>query len=432
MSVPSVNLPRSWPRGRDWQILVALVLAGSIFVFGRFGFFDLLGGKRFLEGVALLVLAVLSPYFVRFGAWRNSLFALASVILVSELVLRHSVINAADNFAGMLFVLALFALSDRGEELCAKLFIAFAGLFACLGIIQWVILFVSPERVPEVTIFYQDYASTTGGFLEHPLRLLGLASGEQYVLLGNPITRLRSFLSEPSLTLAFFFLPGALALTLSSAWWLWAVPLLLFPVLALSGSVFLAIALTGVSAPFLYMARRRPAIGAIFPLFVLLIVSVGVSDSSSFASLFGLLQIATADSASFLDKSHSFAERFTGAQSTFAAVRNSPFGLHEEVTFPVGLLLHAAALAGLMGVLLMVVLLWRLFSDATRAVGNSGLRLRQVLGALIIYGIFFEATIFSSYGFTNGVGILMIGITMTRLAALVPKPSHPIIEHIPT
>src|SRR5205085_2025373 len=95
-----------------------------------------------------------------------------------------------------------------------------------------------PNLIPFAELYNEFYDHSTTFLIRHPVTLLGLVNyNTEIQILGVSIPRIRSFAYEPSLHTLYFLFPAGMALLFKDKTRLWAIPLLLFCVVSLSGSI---------------------------------------------------------------------------------------------------------------------------------------------------------------------------------------------------
>jgi len=293
----------------------------------------------------------------------------------------------ADLAAATLLVGIIVTLERRFLSKVLRILICIAGIFALLGVIEFFILYFNPSLVPDVLLFYQDYYLSNEVMLNNPLSLLGLATGQSYHLFGREITRLRSFASEPSLLILYFMVPGALAFTYRNRIHLWDYPILLFCVLFLSGSVFLALIFSLMSLIVLPFGKWYPRVSATFPflLFIAFLLFLNAFGVQLFISIINFLS----GHLDFLEKKRSFTFRANAIVTYVDLALKNPLGYREALTMPAGFLISSVLKSSVFGMIIAAVVFVKIFFLTGKLFNEKGLYFKQRLAFPLIYGAFF-------------------------------------------
>lgn len=383
--------------------IIALLIASSLFVVGRFGFFDILGVKRFLEVflfLPLILIGSLTVFKYPLRLFSPLLFLPISFLWV-EIFINGDLLSIADNLASILVVGILLTVGPACIDLVLRYTIKFSAFFATLGLIQFVILLIDPSRVQQILLFYDHYSGSNVPVIENFFQLLGLADGTSYHLWGMSVTRLRSFTSEPSLLVGYFLIPGALALTYEKKYRTFGLICIAFSICSLAGSVFTTLMFTLLVMALLCL--RSSTIFIFFP-FVLLLIFFWILNYH-YHELIALTK-SSAGSYDFLDKTNSANMRFGYIRDFIPKVMTSPFGLNEEIHQPLGLLIGAMARGGLLGLIFISIILFNLYCYLGKILVEKNMALLNKLGFAIVYGalitgiLFLDNCFIQLYGFT--------------------------------
>jgi hypothetical protein len=308
-----------------------------------------------------------------------------------------------------------------------KTIVVVAGVFALMACLQWLLLFFNPDWTRYGLI---DDNGVIRQSVEHPVALLGMFTDEVYYLFGHSVTRLQSFATEPSLNVVYFLMPASLALLLRTRMSLaFAVPMLLFAVLSLSGSVFLTLAFAGVW--FLIVQAVPLKFAFIYGLpGILTFYLYGLSK-------FGLDPLFKAVSffaqyGDFLNKGESLIERSAGAVATLDTALQSPFGAEKHPSLPGPWLINGTSEAGWLGVLFLLLFLVKLARQVTILNRHTGRLSMQRLASVLLLGILSTVVVFNDYQMSNYAGLVMLGF-ISRLIALTNDATNATsqVPHIP-
>lgn len=395
--------------------VMALALAISLYVVGRFGFTDILGIKRLLEILIFLPTALLGILFIlQHPKVTWSPFFLAPLsFFIMQFIHQPDGLALADLGCSTLVVGIILSMGAEFSDRLLRYAIKIAAFFAILGIVEFLLLLLSPSLKSNILLFYDDYSGSTVPMIDNFMQLLGLSDGTTYHLWGMTITRLRSFASEPSLLVGYFLIPGALGLTIGGRYALLGLICIGFSLCSLAGSVFAAFALTAFTSTLLILKRQTAFI--IMP-FVILCIFLYVL-SSHYNELI-LLTHTSAGNYDFLDKTHSANMRFSFIRDMGPIALMSPFGLSQEINQPLGLLISGAARGGYIGFLIILTILMRLFGLVGTIIVNQNPSLLQKVGLMIIYGSLLTGILYLDNCFMQIFGFTLLLLIYNRLSLM--------------
>jgi hypothetical protein len=249
--------------------------------------------------------------------------------------------------------------------------------------------------------------------IRHPIALLGLFGEQQYVLFGRSVARFQSFAREPSLNVVYFLLPGALAFLVNSRMTrMFGVLIVMFCVVSLSGSIYLALGFSVVWFVLLWFVPLRSAL--VFGLPLAMVGYIVAVRALGLGPLFDA--VATiAQYADFLQKGASLTVRAEGADMSLSTAMGLPLGASAHPEVPGPWLINSSLEAGWLGALLLVWFLGRfatqlqIFDRATRPVSADK------VGILLLLGAMSTVMVFNDYQMGNYTGIVMIGLLYRQL-----------------
>jgi len=397
--------------GGSWRMLlvtpatVAIVCAAvAVFVFGPFLLSQILGIRRVAE-VALLVpigAAAVYQVWMRPRGLLNPLVAFAVAKLVLEIFWRSDFLYISEGCASVTGLIVVSSASGRTVRAGARVVVALATLFATMGLVEWVLLFIHPAWGRGIPFSPEGPVEVS---LAHPITFLGLFLQQAWTFLGRPVVRLQSFAREPSLNLVFFCLPACLALYLGGRTARRDAGLMLaFAILSFSGSVYLSLAF-GVLWWILARAVRVQlilpwAILALATAYLFAIMTVGVGwllDASA-----SLKSVST-----LLVKSGSITTRAIPAITKFQIALVSPLGSPVLSADAGPLYVNAALAAGWPGLLLLTaffVALGRVMDLRRRVCPNLSFE----AATFVLLGALTTIVCFSDYAMTTYPGLILL------------------------
>lgn len=398
--------------------MMAIGMAIALFVAGRFGFFDILGAKRIFEIVIFIPVGFLGFLLICLvpNIWLQPFFLLPLFYFIFQLYINPDVLMLADLWMATLFSGIILILGGRFADLLLRYAIIIATIFAILGIIEFIVLLIDPSLVSHILLYYDYYSGSSHPVIENAMQLLGLADGTSYHLWGMSVTRLRSFASEPSLLVGYFLVPGALALTYRNRFSYLGLICILFCILSLAGSVYAALACAMISSLFIVVKKRH--LTTLLP-FLLLGFFIWILYSH-YTDLI-LLVRKSGNDYDFLDKTNSANMRFSYIRDFIPKVIASPFGVEEEIHQPLGLLIGSAARAGILGFMLAVILLMKIYDVIDSLLVSKDLYILQQFGLLIIYGALTMGLLYLDNCFIQLYGFTLLLLIYSRLKTIRGK-----------
>ena len=393
----------------------AILVATSLFVVGRFGFFDILGLKRLFEFLIFVPLGVFGPILILRAPnhWFNPFLLLPLIFLFVQVCVKWNGLFVADLVGTTLIVAIIVALGESFAEVLLRYTIRISTFFAFLGVIEFIVLLLKPSLVSEILLFYDGYSASTVPVIQNPLQLLGLADGTSYHLWGMAVTRLRSFTSEPSLLVGYFLVPGALGLTYRGKFASFGMLCIFFCICSLAGSVFVALCASAMIF-FLLPVKNK----CLFTYLPLAMLSIFIWILYNHFDELILLTKSTAGSYDFLDKTNSANMRFSYIREFIPKIITSPLGLTEELHQPLGLLINGMARGGIIGFVLTGIILLRLYTMMAGLLVSEHVRLLQKIGLCVIYGSLLMGILYLDNCFAQMYGFTLLLLIHYRLQKL--------------
>ncbi len=407
---------------------VHAVIAGALFyAVGNFGFLNIFGIRREAQAVLFVLLILLLPRLSGVGRVRREpLLYLTLVFFMARLFLRDwTIIDIFDSLTSIGIIIVIFGIDMRKSEAILRMVILFSAVFSTMVIVQAVIIWFNPSLIAFVN--YRPYSSMSSDDLiqlQHPIEYLGFTTGDYIRVLGRDFVRFNSFASEPSVLIYSFLVPGILALTFKNHLVrLLSIPILFFAVvLAAAGTAWLSLAVGMAVFPFFYLFKNRPRFLHFLPyiaiaLFLFFVINV---DSRQFMADFDTFFQSFSEIHS--DPSEKYSSgiiRIGSIRDTLDLVLEYPLGVPFSIGRIGGLLLTAGFDGGFLGVIVCLILSYRMFRVLTAAVlGSSGI---TRIAMSLVYGIMIQVLCFSDYGWTTFSGIMMLALLLTRAEYLVAR-----------
>jgi hypothetical protein len=249
--------------------------------------------------------------------------------------------------------------------------------------------------------------------VRHPIALLGMFSPQQYTMFGHAVARFQSFASEPSLNVVYFMLPAALAFLVKShiARALGFV-MLVFCLVSLSGSIYLAMGFSALWMIALWLVPMRAVFMIGMPLFVAAyLYAVRVFGLGPMFDLLG----AAGQYGDFLNKGASLTTRATGAEATLTEALASPLGAATHPEIPAPWLLNSTLVAGWLGTFFLCWFLAKLAARLEILDRHTRLVSADKIGILVLAGALSTVLVFNDYQMSNFTGIALLAFIYRQL-----------------
>ena len=406
------------------DVLISLITL-LVYTIGKFQLFDLIGVKKFLQ----IILIVLILFFVLLFIFKNkmkwsiiltyitimlitNLFFFISIEVVLELILCLFVTYLVTNLSYLTLVKLL------------KTILNLTYLFSIVALLQFIFIIFFPNFIENTQIALTDqkewvYINDTSygtKIIQIPLvAIFGFNTGETLNIFGIELSRMRSYLSEPSLIPLYFMFPVSISMIIGLKYYLKYFIILTFCFLTFSGSfqfcLFYALIYFVLKRLFSnkFILNYVPIIQ--FFIFYFILMFVGVQFFSNFDS-----QISQTDYSSFA-KGNSLLVRFQGLYESFIQIIISPFGSNFDRTLPFSIFTSSVLASGWFGTLILFIFFKKLIYFL-----NSHLLKKTTpfitIGVSLFFGFFCMIIIFNDYGLFNYSGFLLLSIFYSLLNKL--------------
>ena len=406
------------------RLFVGMAFTSVLLVSGDFWLFSLLGVKVEAQLLAYALVGVLGLGMILSGKAlfiREPLFMLAVSLFLSSLFFRREQEGifalALTSFLVVFLTATVFSLSTGYRNAIIKVIFAVFGVFAILGIIQSITFILIPETASYATARDFESSYLSGRANVHPLMFLGFGTGEEYELFGLSISRVSSFLKEPSFIVPYFVITGVLALSYRGGIRLWAVPLLTFAVISISGSAWISIILgIALLGPFWILKRfRRLWVIGPFLALGLAVMVISSSETHDILAKAGVILDPLKTEATFFEKRASITVRVESLKVSLKDVQDNYFGLPTPVPTVGGIFFYSLFASGYIGAILF---LWVMLEYVRRLAYLSSKR-KHLLFSAMMYGTLFQAAALTSGGFIGAGGFLLLALVLTRLRELM-------------
>jgi hypothetical protein len=397
---------------------VSLAVVGAtalVYISATFLLAEALGVKRLLQGLFALPVVLMAAYLATYRASRmlNPLIGFVVLKTIAELAFRGTAVDLFDDIATLFGLMVIAAAPARAADSGVRLLIRLAGVLALMALLQWIVLFFQPELLDELLTV--DDEGKVVGTVHHVIALLGLATGEQYLLFGHPVSRLQSFAKEPSLNVVYFLIPSSIAfLRGGTGGMLWGALMVGFCILSLSGSVLLSLAFSGAA----WFAMRVFSVKNVLFWGTLLVLG-GYLAAVQAGSLQSVVSFITflSDYGNFMSKEKSFTYRAGGTAGTLSSAAGTPLGGPSLPDLPGPWMVNAALAAGWLGAFMLVLYVRKLAIELNTLNANHGRELNVWLGTLILIGCMATIIIFNDYQMSNYPGLLLLAIVYRMIEA---------------
>jgi hypothetical protein len=408
---------------RPFSLATAALVAAALLLYtsGSFVVADLFSGKRVCEALLMLPLGTAAAYYWvhRPRCFLDPLVWFVLVKTAIEISLRQEWIWVLDD-VGTLFALTVInAASRRSVIVGVKTVVAVAGTFAIMGCVQWFLFYFNPDWI---RYGLTDDNGVIRDSVQHPVALLGMFADESHILFGHAVVRLQSFATEPSLNVVYFLMPASLALLLRTRLAIaLAMPMVLFGVLSLSGSVFLTLAFAALW--FLLVQAVPMKFAFLYGLPGILAFYIYGVSTFGLDPLFRALAFF-AQYGDFLNKGESLVSRSKGAVTTLSTALESPFGAAVHPNLPGPWLINGTAEAGWLGAAFLLLFLAKLATQVTILNRHASRVSMRRLASVLLLGVLSTVVAFNDYQMSNYAGLVMLGFIF-RLIGLHNEADNP-------
>ena len=413
----------------DKLLWVSLTLL--FFTFSGFSVMDLLGIRRPFQFVMLATAGTIGFFYMMLHVRNITLRPISTTFFLYVGALgvtayfwqQHHLL--ALNMLVVLFVVLLLAFAPAGRwRDFERLMIIGSTVFAALGITQFVILLFHPEWMPHAGSHGNALYLSNEFAAKHPIAMLGLTSGSDlgYHILGFQVARMRSFMFEPSLVIAYFMLPAGVALVGSRRARWCGVILGVFCFLTFSGAAFLSVAI-GVGALLLFRWTRSRIVFLILPFAQAIALSV-LSDPQVVEMTAELLNapgrfLQEHTGVTIFLKPISARARLEMFGQAMYEIYATPFGSGARTNLSVGTfwLAHiiGSPIAFLLNIIVMGWIYYQLGGVMAKLLDAPRRDWIGLAGLVTCYGVCHSLFAFTSYGFTNAFGLIWLYILLRRI-----------------
>lgn len=380
------------------------------FALAGFLFFDLFGIRRIVQYGSTVILIVMGGILL----WQRprlswldsfSFFYLTFLLygLCCSLVLRGAG-NELFNLGGALFFLIFLHLApSESRSSAVRSIILVTTYFAVTGVFQYLLALVFPTLGHASMVYGYQYEDSSNPVLSHWIQLFGI-SNEEGTKSGGIAYRARSYMYEPSLVVAYFLAPAALAFRGEKNFRYCGWLCLLFVVCSFSGSAILAIAMGLIAYLFSHLKFGRIPFLMAMSLPLLIVLTLLASGNEKVLDLLNepgrLLGI------SFLQKNYMDNVRIFGNIDALSSIFLNPMGTAKLLTLPIGSLIGAAYLYGIIGGILNAIVVWlglkTVFDKFRLKISN------WTLSSILGIGSFFSAFVFAWHGYNSAYGMTLL------------------------
>lgn len=415
-------------KSKSFQKLFWLLTVVYLFTFFGFFFFDLLGIRRMVQGIVGPIIFFLGFLLISKKPKISTPSFFAKVYLIglsifgiTAMALRfHSNELFSILFAVFVILILHFDNFIRKHEPERQL-IYFVSFFAAMALFQFLVLLNYPDMIFGLNhhgdVLYENQSNDVWSSFAY----MGTTSGGTRELAGQRVFRLKSFMNEPSLAVAYFLMPAGLAFSFPGKLkYLGMIPAI-FAFATLAGTSYFALFVGVFGIVFFIITRGNRFIFFLFPPLILFFISF-ICDQGYFWELFELINYPAQElGLKFLAKApESAAERFFANIFVINEILVHPLGTTSQalMTHPVGSFLGAFFLFGPIGFLWNILLYFMLLNNLYAWLKKGSLSIFKILSGCFIYGSFYVSFGFVWYGFLSGYGYVLLFLVGERLNKL--------------
>ena len=405
---------------RDFNKVIAVLVISSIFIVsGSFWLTKLLDVRVVSQIIVYAAIVVIfTPIILKsiHVYYSEPIFLLTLSLLFSSIFFARGELVVLLNIINVFVVAALLSTRKKYADSITISIISMATFFSLLGITQFFIILFNPDLVlvGNFSVFEKQYLQHEYISL-HPLMILGFTTGEQYELFGINISRVHSFIKEPSMMVPFFFFFVILALSYQGWIKYLSIPLILFSLLSFSGAVVASMVIVFGFFGLYILAKGNMKLLSVMPIALLVVfcILLTVFDLHWLVDQVMIQLDKIKDNATFLEKTSSFIVRLEEIKLGFLSIKENIFGIPNLIVKVGGVFFYSFYYSGVVGGL-MVLLVFREYFNLTASLRGFV----PLSFVLLIYGTFTQILILTSGGFYEPSGFLVMTLLLMRLRAL--------------
>lgn len=419
VSMTNHNLKISRADHNATKVIVGITISAIYFVSGFFWLTKLLDLRIVSQIIVYSAILILfTPIILNkiHAHYSEPIFLLTLSLLFSSILFERGGEAVIINLINVFVVAAVLCAGKIYTDSMTISFISIATFFSLLGIVQFFIFLFNPDLVhfAQFSIFEEQYLQNDNMAL-HPLMILGFATGEQYELFGVNITRVHSFLKEPSMMVTFFLVPGIMALSYKG-WIKWlSIPLILFSLISFSGAVGASMVIVFGFFGLYILVRGNMRLLSVMPIALLVVFCIVliIFDIQYIVDLVMFQLDKVKDAATFLEKRSSFINRLEEIKLGFSVIKENFFGIPNLIVNVGGMFFYAFFYSGVLGGVLIIIVFRQYFNLTSSLRGTVPL-----FFVLLIYGTLTQVLILTSGGFYHPTGFVLMTLLLMRLRAL--------------
>ncbi len=399
----------------SYRIAVAITCGLLFFIMGKFGLAEHLGVKRFLQFAFFILLAPYSlvALYKKPNTILNIYVLFLLVMFITEM-LHNTFINKLILIIFSLSAVIAIATSKSSFLYTGKTIVKLAYYFSLLACLHFIILLLFPEVEKYGLIMMTEQGLERKDF--HILSLLGFVTGEQHSFWGLNFTRIRSFASEPSLLLLFFYFPMCLSIVLSKKLFnKETVTIGVACLLSFSGSLYMAFVLSAAFFLIIKILVRKKQEKSLVSGFIIasILFIIFFSLNNDAVNIFN----SPSEINSAFDKNRSFTTRSNGIANSLNIALASPLGATQGSNLPGPIVLNTVVSAGWIGAAFIIIIIYRILKATNFFIVNNNYNFASRFGGSLLLGGLFVVSTFSDYGMTGYAGIVILLILYKVLTA---------------
>lgn len=407
--------------------LLIVAIAISLFGLKQFQLFDLLGIRKTVQWALVpIVLLCGSVDLVRnINKLCRNPFIIFQMVMLVMFLCKNMEYSMTSN---LLFSIAVSAsIFTRHSFFCGRLSKTIINLiffFSLLLIVQALIICFLPELILAISppfseefvgknIFFS--ASPFQGSYKGLLRILGSSTNDLVSFGPFNFSRPHSFLLEPSLSLAWFVLPGALALSIGGIYFRIGLIILLASMITGSWSVYFLFPMGILTLIVLRCggnARLNTFLCLGATLFLLATACLVLPYETEFETPLKYFTTTNPSLDTGNTKANSNIIRLGMISNAVKLCLENPiFGTSKNQCAPMGLFCFSALYGGLIGLICAILFFRKFFSLLSirlRETSKNGFS--RSIPYLLFYTSFIEATLFNDYGFSTAFGLVFTAL----------------------
>ena len=411
--------------GRDYEFrkaFVALCFTAVVISSEHFWLFAFAGIKDAAQ-IAIYSFTGAISFFIIFKKIKayasEPLFILSCLFLLGSFLFRTDRYVLPYDACRIILVAAIFCLSIDYCDSIVKFLVVVMFVFSVLGIFQFSYLALFNEHIKDAAFHMVEESYLYRGNVDfHPLMFFGFSTGEVFDFFGFTITRVSSFVKEPSVVGPYFLVIGLLATTYKNRLLLLGRVIVFFAFLTFSASIWAAGLLSVIGFIWLTLIRKNNFVSMLLPCVVLvLFIFVVYSFGADWVSDTVANWLPGRTEKGVFNKESSMNIRLSALLNSFSNMGSVLLGSSEFPSDSVGMVFYAIFYCGIIGGVVSLFLLGQMLKSVGLLFSKNG----YGVFCSMMFGYFMYDFVFGAGGLAGQAGFIIMALVLRRLRYLAQE-----------